>query len=92
MIIPDINLLLYAYDAGSPFHTKANAFRKFSRAFVPEGHYDNSPAFQRWDRPVLCFTRPEGTAEPVECGAGAFQGGGRPSLRDFGSLDRNTQR
>ncbi|HXP61784.1 MAG TPA: TA system VapC family ribonuclease toxin [Dongiaceae bacterium] len=23
MIIPDINLLLYAYDAGSPFHTKA---------------------------------------------------------------------
>lgn len=23
MIIPDINLLLYAYDAGSPFHAKA---------------------------------------------------------------------
>lgn len=23
MIIPDINLLLYAYDAGSPFHSKA---------------------------------------------------------------------
>jgi uncharacterized protein len=26
MIIPDINLLLYAYDAASPFHTKAAAW------------------------------------------------------------------
>jgi hypothetical protein len=26
MIIPDINLLLYAYDASSPFHTKAAAW------------------------------------------------------------------
>jgi len=52
------------------------AFRKFKRAFVPEGHYDNSPAFQRWDRPVLFCTRPEGTAESVECGARAFQAGG----------------
>ena len=26
MIIPDINLLLYAYDAGSPFHAKAVAW------------------------------------------------------------------
>ena len=26
MIIPDINLLLYAYDAGSPFHAKAAAW------------------------------------------------------------------
>ena len=33
MIIPDINLLLYAYDAASPFHAKANAFRVF-----PERH------------------------------------------------------
>ena len=72
--------------------TNADAFRKFKRAFVPEGHYDNSPAFQRWDRPVLCCTRPEGTAESVECGARAFQAGSRPSLRDLGSFDRKTQR
>ena len=26
MIVPDINLLLYAYDAGSPFHSKAAAW------------------------------------------------------------------
>jgi uncharacterized protein len=26
MIIPDINLLLYAYDSGSPFHTRAAAW------------------------------------------------------------------
>ena len=26
MIIPDINLLLYAYDAASPFHAKASAW------------------------------------------------------------------
>ena len=26
MIIPDINLLLYAYDSDSPFHTKAKAW------------------------------------------------------------------
>jgi toxin-antitoxin system PIN domain toxin len=26
MILPDINLLLYAYDAGSPFHAKASAW------------------------------------------------------------------
>src|SRR5690349_7051038 len=26
MIIPDINLLLYAYDSGSPFHAKASAW------------------------------------------------------------------
>ena len=62
------------------------------RAFVPEGNHDNSPAFQRWDRPVLCCTRPEGTAESVECGARAFQAGSRPSLRDLGSFDRETQR
>ena len=35
-----------------------------------------------WDRPVLCCTRPEGTAESVECGARAF----RPALgRPFGT-------
>ena len=26
MIIPDINLLLYVYDSGSPFHSKAVAW------------------------------------------------------------------
>ena len=26
MIVPDINLLLYAYDSGSPFHTQAKAW------------------------------------------------------------------
>jgi toxin-antitoxin system PIN domain toxin len=26
MIVPDINLLLYAYDAGSPFHSRAAAW------------------------------------------------------------------
>ncbi len=26
MIVPDINLLLYAYDADSPFHAKARAW------------------------------------------------------------------
>jgi toxin-antitoxin system PIN domain toxin len=26
MIIPDVNLLIYAYDAGSPFHAKASAW------------------------------------------------------------------
>src|SRR4029077_4046420 len=26
MMVPDINLLLYAYDAGSPFHAKAAAW------------------------------------------------------------------
>ena len=69
-----------------------NAFRKFKRAFVPEGHHDNSPAFQRWDRPVLCCTRPEGTAESVEWGRRAYQAGSRPSLRDLGSYDCETQR
>ena len=69
-----------------------NAFRKFKRAFVPEGHHDNSPAFQRWDGLVLCCTRPEGTAESVECAARAFRAGSRPSLRDLGSFDRETQR
>lgn len=26
MIVPDVNLLLYAYDASSPFHPKASAW------------------------------------------------------------------
>jgi len=67
---------------------RGKAFRKFKRAFVPEGHYENSPAFQRWDRSVSYFIRPEGTAESVECGARAFQAGSRPSLRDLGSSER----
>jgi hypothetical protein len=71
---------------------KAQSFRKFKLAFAPEGHHDNSPAFQRWDRPVSCCTRPEGTAESVECGTRAFQAGSRPSLRDLGSYDCETQR
>jgi len=67
---------------GGNLQLSGNAFRRFKRAFVPEGHYDNIPAFQRWDRPVLCCTRPEGTAESVECGTRASQAGSRPSLRD----------
>src|SRR5439155_12244295 len=29
-------------------HSSGNAFRKFRERFVPKGHCDNSPAFQRW--------------------------------------------
>src|ERR1041385_449780 len=52
-----------------------NAFREFERVFVPEGHRESSPAFQRREH-VGCGASPEGTVEtPFPF---AFQ----PSLRD----------
>src|SRR5437899_12986605 len=48
-----------------------------SRTIVPEGHRENSPAFQRREGGPKDFS-PEGTVEPVEVHA-IFQ----PSLRDL---------
>jgi len=35
---------------------------KFDRAFVPEGHHENSPTFQRWEQDRRRIS-PEGTVE-----------------------------
>ena len=41
MIVPDTNLLIYAYDAGSPFHAKAKTWWENLLA-------DGKPAIGSW--------------------------------------------
>ena len=51
-----------AFAAPANIPSKPNAFREFPEPFVPKGHRENSPAFQRREEtPVR--PSPEGTAE-----------------------------
>ena len=50
-------------------------FGKCRRAFVPEGHDDNSSAFQRWTGQFCVAPVPEGRLNPPSAGRVAFTPG-----------------
>jgi hypothetical protein len=53
-------------------------------SFVPQGHRENSPAFQRWEHDQKAVS-PEGTAEILHSSF-CLQPSDQPSLRDLGLL------